>query len=141
MGFAAGCTDPHGRHVKTSRLRGSGIQAVIEGGTGFVDPQSGDARIAWSGSVTVVYYGGLTYWWFTDPVLEITGGRGTLTATAGGFGSTREDMDQWVELKPTRITLATFEKVSLQGGKGFTVTPAYRGVKVSAPEGAPAQVR
>lgn len=141
VSFADRCTDPQGRPVKTSSLRGSGIQAVIEGGTGFVDPQSGDARIAWSGSVTVVYYGGLTYWWFTDPVLEITGGRGTLTATAGGFGSTREDMDQWVELEPTPVTLARLEEVSLQGGKGFTVTPAYRGVKVSAPEGAPAQVR
>lgn len=139
--FADRCKDAQGRTVSASGRFGTGIQFVIDEGKGTVDPVSGDATISWEGSVTVVFYGGLTYWWFTDPVLEISGGRGTLTAMAGGYGSSRDDMDQWDRLEPTRITLADLSGVSLRGGKGFTAQPAYRGVEVDVPADAPAQLR
>lgn len=141
VSFADRCKDAHGRAVSASSTSGTGVQLVMDEGTGHVDPATGDARISWQGSVTVVFYGGLTYWWFSDPVLEVSGGRGTLTATAGGYGSTREDMDKWEALEPTRITLAKLPDVSLRGEKGFSVRPAYREVKVDVPANAPSQVR
>jgi len=139
--FAERCRDAEGRTVSPSRTRGTGIQAVLEGGEGHVDPETGEARIAWHGSVSVVLYGGMTYWWFTDPVLEVSGGRGTLTATAGGFGTSREDTSSWEPLAEETIVLAELPSVSLCGDKGFTALPAYRGVEVELPAGAPSQRR
>lgn len=141
VSFAERCTDARGRPVSTSRLTGTGVRAVIDGGTGRVDPRTGDARISWRGSVSVVFYGGMTYWWFSDPVLELRGGKGTLTATAGGFGTDREDMTRWRRLTPTKLVLAELSGVSLRGAKGLTAQPAYLGEKVSVPSGAPAQLR
>ncbi|NLF04026.1 MAG: hypothetical protein GX593_03300 [Actinomycetales bacterium] len=139
--FADRCKDAHGRTVSASGKLGTGIQLVVDGGTGRVDPASGDAKISWKGSVSVVFYGGMTSWWFTDPVLTIKDGRGTLTATASGYESSREEMTQGDLIKPTRITLAKLSDVSLRGDKGFSAQPAYLGVKVSVPDGAPAQLR
>jgi len=141
VSFADRCKDADGREVSASSPRGTGIQAVIDGGTGRVDPASGDATIAWEGSVTVVFYGGMTYWWFTDPVLEVRDGRGTLTATASGYGTSRDDMSAWDRLPGTKIVLADLPEVSLRGDKGFAAQPAYLGVEIDVPSGAPAQRR
>lgn len=141
VSFADRCTDANGRAVSASSSRGTGIQAVLDGGTGRVDPATGIAKISWEGSVTVVFYGGMTYWWFTDPVLEVKDGRGTLTATAGGYGTSREDMSSWEKLPATTIVLAELPEVSLRGDKGFSAMPAYRGVRVDVADGAPSQLR
>lgn len=135
------CTDAHGRTVSSASLQGTGVRFVVDGGTGSVDPAKGSARIAWKGSVSVVFYGGLTYWWFSDPVLELRAGSGTLTAVAGGFGAAREDSSLWRRLPEERVVLAELRGVSLSGAKGFTVTPEYRGVRVDVPADAPPQVR
>lgn len=141
VSFGDRCADAHGRPVSASSARGTGIQAVIDGGTGHVDPAEGTATIRWEGSVTVVFYGGMTYWWFTDPVLKIADGRGTLTATAGGYGTSREDMSSWKKLSAKKIVLAELPEVSLRGDTGFSALPAYLGVKIDAPAGAPDQLR
>jgi len=141
MTFDERCTDSRGRPVSPSSLRGTGVRAVVDGGAGTVDPAQGDARIAWDGSVSVVFYGGMTTWWFTDPVLEVRGGRGTLTATVGGYGTSREDMTSWRLLPEREVVLAELGEVSLRGAKGFSVRPAYLGVEVEVPQGAPAQRR
>ncbi|ACQ82117.1 hypothetical protein Bcav_3875 [Beutenbergia cavernae DSM 12333] len=141
MPFADRCLDADGTAVSSARHTGTGVQAVIRGGRGEVDPASGDARIEWEGSFTVVFYGGLTYWWVSDPVLEITDGVGTLRGTGGGFGTSMEDMSQWVELDDAEIVLADLSGVNLAGSQGFRGAPAYLGVPVTAPDGAPAQVR
>ena len=141
VSFADRCKDANGRPVSASNPRGTGIQAVLDGGTGRIDPASGDAKISWQGSVTVVFYGGMTYWWFTDPVLEVKNGRGTLTATAGGYGTSRDDMSSWERLPATKIVLAELPEVSLRGEKGFSTLPAFLGVKVDVPKGAPSQLR
>lgn len=141
VSFAERCADADGRPVLASSPRGTGIQAVLDGGTGRVDPADGTATISWEGSVTVVFYGGMTYWWFTDPVLEVRDGRGTLRATASGYGTSREDTSSWERLPATKIVLAELPEVSLRGDKGFAAQPAYLGVRVEAPSGAPEQRR
>ncbi|PWD50295.1 hypothetical protein C8046_06075 [Serinibacter arcticus] len=137
--FSDRCLDPSGTPVSSASFVGTGIEAVIEGGTGTVDPATGSARIEWDGGVTVVFYGGLTYWWFTDPVLEVSQGRGTLTATAGGYGTDMADMTRWSALPATRVVLADLPAVPL-GTQGFATLPSYRGVAVTLPAGASEQV-
>ncbi|GMA32774.1 hypothetical protein GCM10025875_27660 [Litorihabitans aurantiacus] len=137
--FADRCLDPTGSPVSSSSFVGTGIEAVIDGGTGTVDPDSGDVRIEWDGGVTVVFYGGLTYWWFSDPVLEISGGRGTLSATAGGYGTDMEDMSRWTALPATRVVLADLADVPATR-TGFSTLPRYLGVGVTLPAGATPQV-
>ncbi|MGA1836127.1 fibronectin type III domain-containing protein [Herbiconiux sp. 11R-BC] len=117
-----------------------GNQFVMSGGTGQVDVATGSASIRWDADVTVVYYGGLSFWYLSDPVLTVENGAGTLTATVGGFGSDRDDASTWVPLAERSVTLAVFSGVQV-GADGFTVTPDYRGVAVSVPAGQSAQAR
>ena len=138
--FADRCLDAGGKPVTTSSLKGTGIQAVIDKGTGRVDPRSGDATISWEGSFTVAFYGGMTYWWVTDPELKVRDGVGTLTATLGGYGTSMDDLDKWTKITPKKVVLARLPEVSLDGDKGFAAQPAYRGVKVRLPGSAVDQV-
>ncbi|GAA2234380.1 fibronectin type III domain-containing protein [Herbiconiux moechotypicola] len=117
-----------------------GNQFVMTGGTGEVDRATGSASIRWDGDVTVVYYGGLTFWYLSDPVLTVENGVGTLTATGSGFGTDMDDQTKWQPIAPRTITLATFSGVQV-GADGFTVTPDYRGVAVSLPADATPQSR
>ncbi len=137
--FAERCRDPNGRQVSSGGS--TGITAVIADGSGSVDPAAGSARIDWTGSFTVVSYGGLAYWWVTDPVLTLSGGTGTLRATVAGFGTSREDTTVWQELAPRTVDLATLRGVDLTGALGFATDPVYRGVQVELPAGAAPQVR
>ncbi|WP_235735814.1 hypothetical protein [Nocardioides alcanivorans] len=101
---------------------------VINGGEGWVDRKERRAEIKWTGTFTVVYYGGNSIFTVTDPRLSVTGKKGQITATLGGFGSA-QGTSQWEELDPTEVTIADLSKVKL-GKKGFTVTPDYQGVAV-----------
>jgi hypothetical protein len=117
-----------------------GNQFVMTGGAGEVDTATGTATIRWTGDVTVVYYGGLSFWYLSDPVLTVENGTGTLTATLGGFGTDMDDLAKWVPLAERSVTLAVFSGAQV-GADGFTVTPEYRGVPVSLPAGQTAQAR
>lgn len=130
MPFGHRCQGPDGEPVSSARMEGTGVQAVLDGGRGTVDPASGRASIAWDGSFTVVFYGGLTYWWVIDPVLEVDGGTGRLTGTVGGFGTSMEDMSRWVELEPRDVVLADLPSVDVSDATGFRTDPAYRGVRL-----------
>lgn len=116
----------------------SNHQLVFGKGTGTLDRAAGTARIAWQGSATVVFYSGLSFFYLSDPVLEVADGRGTVTATLSGFGSAQDDPTRWVAVPPAVVTIATLPQVSL-GADGFSVDPAYRGVGVDLAAGA--QVR
>ncbi|WP_285241715.1 hypothetical protein [Pseudarthrobacter sp. MEB009] len=135
------CQDPAGRAVGTGPAeKGTGAQVVFGSGSGRVDVAAGTAQLGWEGSFSVVFYGGLTYWWATDPQLNIANGKGTLTATASGYGSDRANAAKWVELAPTTITLATLSNVEL-GANGITAIPDYRGVATTPGADGPAQAR
>ncbi|GAA4846560.1 hypothetical protein GCM10023221_26490 [Luteimicrobium xylanilyticum] len=139
--FASRCLAPDGKTaVSTGNGLGTGTQVVVDGGTGTVDPDEGTATIRWKGTFTSVFYGGLTYWWASDPVLTVEAdGTGTLTATAGGYGTSMEDQSKWDALPATTVVLADLERVPLTGAKGFKVVPAYVGTAVTVPAGATAQ--
>ncbi len=148
VAFERRCEDATGQAVTTGNNRSTGITALIGGGTGSVDPGAGTAQIAWKGSFTVVAYGGLAYWWITDPQVVVDQGTATVTATASGFGSSRDDTTIWTALTPRTVTLATLKGISLTTAStdaaqalGFTAIPDYRGVNVTIPAGGTDQVR
>lgn len=113
----------------------TGNYVRISGGTGTTDA-AGTTTVSWTGSFTVAYYAGLTYWSASDPVLTVdAAGNGKLTATGTGFGASMEDPTKWGAIAPTQITLATFANGELTAD-GFQATPAYRGVEVTLGSGA-----
>ncbi|OXN01164.1 hypothetical protein [Bifidobacterium vansinderenii] len=110
-------------------------QVVIANGSGVM-ASDGSVTISWKGSWTVAYYGGMTYWSVTDPTLTLdANGNGALTATASGYGSSMTDSGKWVTLSPRTIHVADITGVNLsqaESAHGFTVTPNYLGVAVTA---------
>ncbi|MCU1405139.1 MAG: hypothetical protein JWQ43_1442, partial [Glaciihabitans sp.] len=91
----------------------------------------GSSVINWTGSFSVVFYGGLTYWTVTDPTLTIdANGDGQLTGTASGYGTSMEDMTQWVKIAPQEIVLADIDGATVTD-TGFTATPDYLSVSVT----------
>ena len=120
----------------------SNHQVVLGAGSGTVDPATGFADIAWSGSFTVLYYSGMSFFTVTDPRLTVTPERAQLTATLGGFASDMEDQSTWVPLPPTDVVLADLPRneVDLTSATGFAATPAYLGVGWSPPADEAAQV-
>lgn len=131
--WADKCLDARGatpRRVTTGATDyGTGNRVVITGGTGTIDPSKGTASLHWSGSFSVVFYGGLTYWHATDPVLTVADGKGTLRARVGGYGASMEDTSKWIPLTERTVTLATFDSADLSGELGFSGLPSYLGVK------------
>ena len=103
---------------------------VMRGGTGTVDPASGDAEVAWKGTFTVVYYGGNTVFTISDPRLVVEDGVGRVTATMGGFYADRNDTTRWQRAPQGKATVVDLPDVDL-GELGTTVQPAYDGVRTS----------
>jgi hypothetical protein len=116
--------------------RYSDHQFVFSGGSGTVDATAGTAHIAWDGDVSVLFYSGFTFFYLSDPVLDVAGGSGTLTATLSGYGSSQANPDLWVEIPPETVTLADLPDVDLTDAAGFNALPAYDGVHVTV-AGAP----
>jgi len=107
-------------------------EVVISGGTGTVDPAAGTASIQWTGSFSVVYYSGYSFFYVTDPRLTVTGGIGTLTGTLSGYASSMEDLEKWQAVTPVPdVTLADLGPVDLTADLGFSAQPAYAGVAVA----------
>ena len=113
-------------------------QVVLSNGTGTVKAD-GTTTITWKGSWTVAYYGGMTYWSVTDPTLTLAAnGTGSLTATASGYGADMNDASKWLTLTPQQIHVADFtggnavNVTQALADHGFTATPDYLGVAVSA---------
>lgn len=124
------CLDPQGAVVTTaSTASTSGNQVVIDGGTGAV--RDGALQIAWSGSFTIAFYGGMTYWSVTDPVLTLdSAGNGRLMGTASGYGTSMEDMTQWRPIPGQTVVLAEIRGADTGAATGFVTVPAYLGVAV-----------
>ncbi|MGP3533401.1 hypothetical protein ACTU3I_01300 [Microbacterium sp. RD1] len=129
--WADRCRDAEGREVTASSLSSqSGNQVVIEGGAGR-RASDGSLEIRWTGSFTVVFYGGMTYWSASDPVLSIdAAGNGRVTATASGFGASMTDITRWEPLPERQVVLAELRGVDTSADAGFATDPLYRGVEV-----------
>ena len=127
--YASRCSDPSGDELTMSAGNTSGSEIVVDGGVGERG-DDGSVQISWTGSFTVVFYGGLTYWWASDPVLELDeDGDGTLTATVGGYATDREDTTKWSPLREREVPLATFSGGRLVDAGGV-LTPDWCGVRV-----------
>lgn len=124
-------TDSSGRPL-TSPTEGrfSNHSFVFSGGTGVVDRAAGTATISWKGSVSVLYYSGMSFFYLSDPQLDVAGGRGTVTAQLSGFASSQDNPDVWEPVPAVRVRVADLTGVRL-GAKGFTAKPAYAGVKLT----------
>ena len=129
--WATKCQDPNGSPVSVASTSSvSGNQVVIDGGTGT--RRAGAVEIAWSGSFTVVFYGGMTYWSVTDPRLALdAAGNGRLIGTASGYGTSMDDMTKWSPIAPQTVVLAEIRGGDVAAAGGFTVTPQYLGVTTS----------
>jgi len=119
----------------TSGPEFSGHRVVLDGGEGDVDPDAGTATIRWSGSFSVVYYSGFTFFTVTDPVLRVTPTTAAVTAVVAGYAADREDPSQWTPVPGRRVTLADLPRgaVDLDATDGFSVQPAYLGVTYPSP--------
>jgi hypothetical protein len=124
------CLDPQGRVVSTSSTTSSsGNQVVIDGGSGTL--KNGELQIQWRGSFTVVFYGGLTYWSVTDPVLTVdASGNGRLVGSASGYGTSMDDQTRWDSIPARPIVLADIRRADTAAAAGFSVVPEYLGVSV-----------
>lgn len=125
-------TDSAGKPI-TGFMSGSytNHQVVFRAGKGTVDRAAGTARIEWTGSASVVFYGGMVFFYLSDPVLEVADGLAKLTGTVSGYGSSIDNPEVSFPVAPRQVTLADFGSVSL-GDLGFTATPSYDAVQVVA---------
>ena len=124
-------TDSEGEKITNAGSgRYSNHQFVFSGGVGTAAADGSTAHIEWDGDVSVVFYSGYSFFYLSDPVLDVADGKGTITATLSGFGGSREDPDVWEPIDERTVTIADLPGLSLTGD-GFTATPAYDDVKVS----------
>ena len=132
------CQTPSGERVNTwngDKAKQSGNFVEISGGKGTIDPETNSGTIQWEGSFTVVYYSGYTYWSVSDPKLEVKNGKGKITGTFSGYGTSMEDMSKWEKLAPVEGTIADFKKNTVKlDENGFTVTPDYEGIDSGQPD-------
>lgn len=117
-----------------------GQKVRISNGTGTVDSATGEATIEWDGTFTVNFYGQYVPFWLSDLKLTVdASGKGTLTATLGGYASDMSDPDVRVALPDTpNVVVAEIPNVWGSGTKetGFTNAPtAYVGTAVEVPAG------
>ncbi|MCD4549018.1 InlB B-repeat-containing protein [Schaalia sp. lx-260] len=132
------CQTRDGSKTNTSGKTSENIVRIVKG-QGTVDPAANSAEIRWYGSFTVVYYSGMTYWSVVNPKLSVVNGEGTLKGRVSGYGTSMEDQSQWKGLRSREVTLATLKNVTVTEN-GIKVTPEYKGVEITPPNGA-TQVR
>ncbi|MGO1182414.1 MAG: HtaA domain-containing protein [Micrococcaceae bacterium] len=132
------CQNAAGGSVNTQAGSTTGNQVNFENGVGTVDVEAGTAELAWDGTFTIVYYGGMTYWSISNPELTVNAdGTGQLTGTASGYGADMYDPSMWVTLPETEIELATFSGVEITAAGDVTITPDYAGVEIEVEAGGP----
>ncbi|TYL51990.1 hypothetical protein FXB39_06155 [Nocardioides sp. BGMRC 2183] len=123
-------TGPDGQPIpSTSSGIFSNHQVVISGGEGTVDPEAGTATVRWTGSFSVVYYSGMSFFTLSNPVLTVTPKSAKITATAAGYASSMTDQSKWSAVAPATVTLANLRRADLRSTTGFTSALAYLGVR------------
>lgn len=134
-------TDRMGKALGSPGTSFSDHQIVINGGSGEVDPAAGTAEISWEGTWSVLYYSGMSFFHISNPTLTVTEGSAQVTGMLGGFKSDRNNQDLWKRVAPREVVLADLPRDSftlpVKSGKGFSVTPKYIGVEITAPAGTP----
>ncbi|MDO9456736.1 hypothetical protein [Nocardioides sp.] len=127
--FAGLSTAADGTPLTSTTGPFSGHRVVLTGGTGTVDAAAGTATISWTGTFSVVYYSGFTFFTVTNPSLVVADGVGRLSATLAGYAADRDDPDKWSAVPAQRVVVADLPAVDLSGDDGFSAQPAYLGVR------------
>jgi hypothetical protein len=131
------CIGANGSAVTTQPGSSTHNTAVFSRGEGEYDSAANTAEVSWTGSATVVFYGGMTYWTFSDPQLTVrANGTATLTATLSGFGADMYDTSKWNQLDSREVTMATLRGVDVTAS-GIVATPEYEGVAIDVEAGGP----
>jgi hypothetical protein len=114
-------------------------KVVWSGGTGTVDPATGASTIAFTGKLSLNFYGGFAPFYIQDPVVTVdAGGNGTIVATMGGYASSQANPGVKTLLTPVPgVTVADLSGVDGDNSTGFTAVPDYEGVEYDAPSGNP----
>jgi hypothetical protein len=124
--------------TRAEHITSGGKQLIrLSDGVGKVEAD-GSAKVDWTGSFSVNFYGGLAPFTITDPELSIAAdGKGELIGTiAGCEGSMGGGACEPLPSAP--VTVATFSGIQVNPEEALTVTPDYAGVEVEA---TPAQNR
>lgn len=140
---SAGAESPATYASRAAHVTNGGGQLLrLTGGTGHLD-QDGSATIAWSGSWTVNFYGGLVPFTLSDPVLTIdASGTGTLSADLSGYASSIDNPTVKTPLPPVAdVVVSTLTGVEIDPTGTITITPSYAGVQVDVPAGQTPQNR
>lgn len=122
--------------------RSTDQELVWTGGTGVVDPETGEVLLSFEGAASIVFYGGLLPFTIVDPVIRVAAdGTGEMVATMEGFASSMDDPHTKDPLVPVPgVVVATLGGVESANDTGFTAKPTYEGVvynadpKVAAPQ-------
>ena len=135
-------TDASGRPIQSpTDPRFSDHEVVLANGSGWIDADDGRAKIRWDGDFSVIYYSGMTFFYVSDPELNVgADGKARLTATLGGYGTSRTDMTTWQHLRNRRVVLADLDGVDVASGSE-TAKPTYERVRVTVDRLGVQQVR
>lgn len=129
--------------TRAAHVSGGGDQlARIAGGHGHIDAD-GSGTVAWEGSFSVNFYGGLVPFTIADPEIHFAGdGTGYLSADLEGCSSSMSNPSECAPLAPDPdATVATFQGVTVDPTATLTIQPDYAGVAVTTPEGSTPQNR
>ncbi|RSX51123.1 fibronectin type III domain-containing protein [Bifidobacterium callimiconis] len=108
----------------------SGNRVKLSHGTGTIDAENDNAEISWTGAFTVVYYSGLNQWYAKDLKLTVADGKGTVTATLGGWGTDMNDTSKFSVLTERQnVEIATLSNVDVKDD-GTIVTPDFNEIDV-----------
>ncbi|MDQ6522861.1 HtaA domain-containing protein [Nocardioides sp. LHD-245] len=140
---AAGAESPATYGTRGASVGGTVTQLVrLSGGHARIEAD-GSASVAWDGSFSVNFYGGLVPFTLTDPHLSVeSDGTGTLRADLAGYAATMENPNDRSPLDPVAdVTIATYQGIELDPAGAVTITPDYAGVELDVPSGQTPQDR
>lgn len=124
--------------------RSTDQELIWSGGTGTVDPDTGEVVLSFHGAASIVFYGGLLPFTIVDPVIIVAAdGTGTMVATMEGFASSLDDPHNKVPIDPVPgVVVADVRDVESANDTGFVAKPLFAGVTYDAdPTIAAPQVR
>ncbi|MCR1784044.1 HtaA domain-containing protein [Nocardioides carbamazepini] len=140
---AAGVESPASYGTRAAPAAGAVTQLVrLSGGQARLEAD-GSASVAWDGSFSVNFYGGMVPFTLTDPHLSVEAdGTGTLSADLAGYAATMENPDDRTPLDPVEdVTIATYQGIELDPAGKVTITADYAGVELDVPSGQTPQDR
>lgn len=110
-------------------------RVIWSGGTGTVDPTTGEATISFTGTLSVNWNGGASPFTIVDPVITVgTNGAASMVATMGGYASSQANPAIKTPIVPwTNVTVANMNGVASANTTGFTSTPLFKRVEVTVP--------